>query len=627
MQKFKTLTELFEYTNQKYGTKDMFFSKDKNKNYYGESFGKVYRMAENFGIALLDMGLQPGDRVGLMADNCRNWAVCDMGVILNGACDTPRGTDSTSQEFEYILSHSGATFCIVHDKATLKKIQPIVENTNVKHIIVMDEEYKPTQEGVYLLKDLIAKGESLRSSKLSELKKRIQAVKPEDLFTIIYTSGTTGNPKGVMLSHENMIYNVNMVPPMVGMNENDSALSILPIWHIFERAIDYAGTSMGCQIYYTNVRDIRDDFLKAKPTFMASAPRLWENLYNVIKQKTEKASPLQKNIFNIAYDITRNFKDAVDYLQGNKLTVKPETDLERLGSTAASLFTAVNLYLPAKILDGIVFSKIREAMGGRLKGSISGGGALPSHVDEFFNVVGIPVYEGYGMTECAPIISVRTTDHVIQGSVGFTPDGTEVSLLDEAGNPVSIGELGVIHVRGPQVMKGYYKNEEATKNVLKNGWLNTGDLGFMSVNGTLSIKGRVKDTIVLLGGENVEPIPIENMLVENPLINQVIVVGQDQKTLSALIWPDFEKLKEEGVNVNENENLNQNPMLKDKYHNIIKSIINAENGFKGFERVADFRFLPKPMEIGDELTNLYKMKRNVISAKYEDLIKSMYHHP
>jgi long-chain acyl-CoA synthetase len=280
--------------------------------------------------------------------------------------------------------------------------------------------------------------------------------------------------------------------------------------------------------------------------------------------------------------------------------------------------------VPSKILDAVVFSKIREALGGELKGTISGGGALPAHVDEFFNVIGIPVYEGYGMTECAPIISVRNVGKIVQGSVGFCPPGTEVKILDDKGEEVPTGKMGVIHVRGPQVMKGYYKNKEATDKVLKDGWLNTGDLGFKSFNGTLSVRGRVKDTIVLLGGENVEPVPIENLLLESPFVNQVIVVGQDQKSLGALIYPDKEKLIEAGFDVKDGEDLNKNSKVVQHFTKIIKEIVSSENGFKGFEKVTDFRFLPKPMEVGDELTNLFKMKRNVITDKYANLIKDMY---
>ncbi|MCB1159625.1 MAG: AMP-binding protein, partial [Leptospiraceae bacterium] len=201
---------------------------------------------------------------------------------------------------------------------------------------------------------------------------------------------------------------------------------------------------------------------------------------------------------------------------------------------------------------------------------------------------------------------------------------TSVKILNDKGEEVPTGELGVIHVKGPQVMKGYYKNEEATSKALNNGWLNTGDLGFISLNGTLSIRGRMKDTIVLLGGENVEPVPIENLLLEHNLVNQVIVVGQDQKSLTALIWPDYEKMAEAGLKFSKDENLNNNKEVKAHFAKIVKSMVSSENGFKSFEKLSDFRFLPKAMEVGDELTNLYKMKRNVISDKYASLIKEMY---
>ncbi|HNI28872.1 MAG TPA: AMP-binding protein, partial [Leptospiraceae bacterium] len=229
---------------------------------------------------------------------------------------------------------------------------------------------------------------------------------------------------------------------MVDVIKGARALSILPVWHIFERAMDYAILSEGAQIYYTNIRDLRDDFQKVKPHFMASAPRLWENLYLGIRQKVEKSEPLRQVLFNTAYDISKNFKASMDYLQGNKLQTERENEMEKFPKIAQAAFTAANLFIPNKILDSVVFGKIREALGGELKGTISGGGALPAHVDEFFNVLGIPVYEGYGMTECSPIISVRQKDKIIQGSVGVSPPGTEIRILNDQGEEVPVGHMG-----------------------------------------------------------------------------------------------------------------------------------------------------------------------------------------
>jgi long-chain acyl-CoA synthetase len=624
MKSYQTINDVLLSSLGQYKEKRILFSKNNQKEFIGETLGSVFRKAENVGVALIELGLAPQEKVGLMADNRVEWAIADYSVLMNGAVNVPRGSDSTPAEIEYILSHSESKFCFVENEKLLNSLLPIQAKTQVSLWIVLDPGFKSSSETVVSLHDLIERGEKLRDKHLALLHKRMRETKADDLFTIIYTSGTTGQPKGVMLSHQNMVYNIQEVPTMVGLTTKDRALSILPVWHIFERAIDYAILERGAAMYYTNIRDLRDDFQKVKPTFMASAPRLWENLYTGIKQKLEKASDVQRKVFETAYDICRTWREAVDYLAGNKLIQKEEDFLEKAKNTAFSLAASVNLFVPAQIAERAIFQKIKEVLGGELRGTISGGGALPAHVDEFFNVIGIPVYEGYGMTECAPIISVRTLGKVIQGSVGFPPKGTEVRILDEKGNPVPTGKLGVIHVRGPQVMKGYYKNPEATSKTIHNGWLNTGDLGFISFNGTVSVRGRVKDTIVLLGGENIEPVPIENTLLEDPFINQVIVVGQDKKTLTALVWPEFTKLQELGFQVQPGDDLNQNKDIRTHFTNIIKKSISTDAGFKSFEKVTDFRFLPKPMEVGDELTNLFKMKRNVISEKYKGLIDSMY---
>lgn len=623
MKNFTTLNDVFYYANRAYGSKEMFFGKDAGKNFIGRTFSDIFHKAENLAMSLLQMGIQPGDRIGLMADNRTEWAIADIATLLNGAVNVPRGSDSTPQEIEYILTHSESKYCFVEHEKLYDSLKPILSSTKVEKVIILDPGFRSNDSFAISLETLIHEGEAQRKN-LPSLELRSKQVKPDDLFTIIYTSGTTGMPKGVMLTHQNMVYNVVKVPPRVGLKSSDRTLSILPVWHIFERAIDYAIIAEGASIAYTNIRDLRDDFQKIKPSFMASAPRLWENLYLGIKQKLEKAPENKRKLFDFAYDICKKFKDGQDYLAGNKLLTKEESPFERAKNTAVSLGYVLNLFLLAKVLDGLVFSKIRDVLGGHLTGTISGGGALPAHVDEFFNVIGIPVYEGYGMTECAPIISVRSVGNVVQGSVGKWPEGTAVKIVNEQGESVPKGKMGIIHIKGPQVMKGYYKNEEATSKAIHDGWMNTGDLGFISFNDTLSVRGRVKDTIVLLGGENVEPVPIENLLLENSLINQVIVVGQDQKSLTALVWPDKDRMKEAGLTVKEGEDLNQNKEIRLYFQNIIKKQISSENGFKSFEKLSDFRFLPKAMEVGDELTNLFKMKRNVIHDKYKDLIKSMY---
>lgn len=620
----QTLNELFRHTLKNHPNTMEFYDKDKEKKFQSTKFKDAFKMAQHLGYALIDLGLEEKENVGHFADNRLEWWIADMAVQLNGAVDVPRGTDSTPKEIEYILNHSEAKITFIENKANYENLKSTLAKTKIKKVIILNKEDKINDDNVYNLYDLIEKGKSLEEKYARELERREKAVTKDDLFTMIYTSGTTGNPKGVMLTHQNMIYNTEVVPPMVGLQAGDRTLSILPVWHVFERAVDYAIVRMGAKMYFTNIRDLRDDFQKCKPTFMVSAPRLWENIYQGIKNQIEKAEGMKKVLFNNAYELKKYFKRSVDYLQGNRLQSEEEAPAAKLINGTISFFTAANLFAPALLSDAVVFKKLKAALGGNLRGTISGGGALPAHVDEFFNAIGIPIYEGYGMTETAPIIAVRSVGHVIQGSVGYLPPKTEVRILNDKGEEVPKGKIGVVHVKGPQVMKGYYKNEEETSKALKDGWLNTGDLGFISFNNTLSIRGRAKETIVLVGGENVEPVPIENLLLESDFINQIIVVGQDRKTLGALIWPDIEKLKAAGFSISENEDLNKNEAVRKEIQKVIKSIVTTDNGFKAFEKVTGFQFLPKPMEVGDELTNLFKMKRNVIANKYADLIEKIY---
>lgn len=301
---------------------------------------------------------------------------------------------------------------------------------------------------------------------------------------------------------------------------------------------------------------------------------------------------------------------------------------------------AIVLAVPYFLLDLVVLSKIREATGGELKASVSGGGALQRHVDAFFNDIGINVLEGYGMTETSPVISVRTFKKLVQGSVGLITPETSVQIRDDLGKVLThvdanqklisgkYGARGVIHIRGPQVMKGYYKNPETTAKVLKDGWMDTGDIGMFNFKKTLTITGRAKDTVVLLGGENVEPVPIEDKLTESPFIAQCMVIGQDQKNLGALVVPDFDKLtewaKENGISETDKQKLIDHPKVLDFYKKEIKALNNTKTGFKSFEQVTPFILITKPFEVGDELTNLFKMKRHLITEKYKDKITTLY---
>lgn len=371
-----------------------------------------------------------------------------------------------------------------------------------------------------------------------------------------------------------------------------------------------------------------------RPTILASAPRLWENLYNAILQKVSEGGAVPRVLFHAAYGTARRFRGAGRRLRGRELRLHERESLfARIGRVIHACVTMFVLAVPYFVLDRIVLKKIRAVTGGAMRGSLSGGGALPEHIDRFFNDIGVPVLEGYGLTETSPILSMRTFNRLVIGTAGDVFPGTELRLVDlKTGNVVyetgssdarKIGAPGEIHVRGPQVMQGYYRNVEATRRVLTtDGWFNTGDIGIMTANGCLKIIGRSKETIVLSGGENVEPVPVENMLRQSPYIDQCMLVGQDRKNLGALIVPSAAALEEfQCADLTEAV---ENHALRERIHAEIRRLVNAEHGFKSFERVVDFAIPPETFRVGEELTAKMSLRRHVIAERYAELIEGLY---
>jgi long-chain acyl-CoA synthetase len=308
-------------------------------------------------------------------------------------------------------------------------------------------------------------------------------------------------------------------------------------------------------------------------------------------------------------------KRAERFFQGQELDQHGRTPFKSLSLAVRHAFLWLVSILPSRLLDRVVLKKLRAIVGGEFRGTISGGGALQPHVDEFFNFIGIPVLEGYGMTETSPVLAVRTWDNLVIGTVGELPR-TEVRIIDLQDSRILYpdsthsgggrGLRGEIHVRGPQVMRGYYKDPEGTARVLRDGWMNTGDIGMVTFNGCLKILGRSKDTIVLLNGENIEPVPIEARLVESPFIDQCMVVGQDQKALGALVVPSFEHFRLAGISAASVEELSANPQVHQLVDDDVRNLINHSNGFKSFERIVAWRFVPKPFEAGDEMSEHFQ---------------------
>jgi len=633
MKVIETLGQLFEYAAEVHGDRVAFATRLKSKLWKPTTYKELYEAGADLATGLIDLGVSHREHVGLLADNRLEWIIADCAIQMCGAADVPRGTDVTEAEIQYILPHADVAVCFVEHLDLWEKIQKVQSKIKgVKTYVLMNPD-QDAPSGMIHMKDLMEKGKKLRAAGNKEFQGRIAATRPEDLCTIIYTSGTTGAPKGVMLMHQNLVFMLDRIP--VDLGTHDRLLSILPVWHIFERALEMFSIYRGASTFYTNVRSLGDDLKNVQPTFMASAPRLWENIYAKILDGVQKSHPVRRFLFHTGYGLAEIYKNSLFYLKNRKLhETKPNPILFALGW----IFHAVRWLLITPLygfFNVSVLERLRLAAGGSLKASVSGGGALPPHVDQFFNYIGIPVLEGYGMTETAAVISVRTLDSLILGTVGPPVNGIEVRIMDLVHNHGILypnadkphngrGLKGEIHVRGRQVMKGYYKNDEATNKAMHDGWMNTGDIGMITFNNTLKILGRSKDTVVLGSGENIEPVPIENRLMESPLVDNIMIVGQDEKYLAALVVPSVEGFKAMGIPAASVSELSAKPEVQQEIGRLIKSEISAENGFKGFERVPDFRLVPKPFEVGDELTNLFKLKRHIITEKYKKLIDEIY---
>lgn len=629
----QNLADLYRKAADRYSALPAFATRKKELEWSPISFGELYDRGVNLATGLIELGVDARDHVGLFGDNRFEWILADYGVQLCGAADVPRGRDVTDAELIYIINHAEIKIAFLETTVLLGRVLKLKKDLpKLKEIVLLDSDFRAGDQ--YRSIDEIEElGKKLRNKGDRRVEERIEGIQPDDLFTLIYTSGTTGKPKGVMLTHENMMSQIRSIP--VELSCTDRVLSILPIWHIFERVFEIFTISCGVCTYYSSVRHLGNDLKNVEPTFMGSAPRLWESLYQKIRKNVRQAHPMRQFLFHTAYFLSRQYRNSSYFLSGKRLYLEPPSTLKRILLTP---FHALRWILVLPIygfFNVAVLEPVRLSAGGSLKATISGGGALPVEIDRFFNYIGIPVLEGYGMTETSPVIAVRLEDNIVIGTVGPAMQETEVRITDiETGeviypNPAlpheGRGIRGEIRVKGPQVMKGYYRDPDQTDSTIQNGWLRTGDLGMITFNNCLKILGRSKSTIVLLSGENLEPEPIEMRLTQSPYIEHCMVVGQDQKHIGALIVPNMEGFRDDGFKKQSLEELANNTEVRSIIHSEIKQMISVDTGYKRFELIHDFRILEENFTSGEELTGLFKMKRHVITDKYQKLIDEMYH--
>jgi long-chain acyl-CoA synthetase len=628
-----TLVDLMYDASSKFSEKTFLQYKAKKDDEYFThiTFGQFRHRVEAMSASLHHLGMRKGDKVGIISDNMYRWLISDMAVLSLGGIDVPRGSDSSTDEVRYILNHSEAKFCFVEDPQQADKVYALWKDLKHLKILILltghpSEMYQhhSHQVDVITFDELIEDGEKILPKLTAKLRQIRESVKAPDLATLIYTSGTTGPPKGVMLMHKNIMHNVKNLTDILMVSERDRWLSILPIWHIFERTIEYVIMARACSMAYSKptANFLLPDMAMIRPTWMASVPRVWESLHNGIIKKLKSESAIKYGMFRFFVGLGRISTYFKKLLKNELPLFRPQffvwTGLKKgFSALMVALFFVFDL-----LGDLLIFRKIRARTGGKLKGPVSGGGALPAHVDIFFSTIKIDILEGYGMTETSPVIAVRTFNQKVMSTVGKPIPKTEVRIFDEKGKPlVNQHERGIIHVRGDLVMKGYYKDEEKTRQVLSHdGWMNTGDIGRMTMTGDIQITGRAKDTIVLIGGENIEPAPIEAKILENPMVSHIMIYGQDKKHLSAVIVPDEDQLMDFAIKnkipFKDFKTLCNNDQVLDEYNRIVNSKISTQNGFKSFERIYCFILVPEAFKIGEELTASLKMKRNFIAKKY-----------
>lgn len=609
-----------------------FATRQSGQSWTPVSYRELYEQGLNLATGLIELGVEARDHVGLFSDNRFEWILSDCSIQFCGAADVPRGRDVSDDELVYIINHAGIKVSLVETELLQKRLLKLKDKLpQLREIILMDPEGRPA-EGVTSLLDVYALGSRLRQQGDRRVEERIDQIKPDDLFTLIYTSGTTGKPKGVMLTHSNIISQIKNLP---GHHDcTDRVLSVLPIWHIFERVIEMYTMSFGGCTYYSSILHLGDDMRNVEPTFMASAPRLWEKLHERIMKNIRASHPVRQILFHIAHFLARQYKNSEYFLTGKYLKVKPTPVWKRVLFTPFHVIRWLMVMPFYGFFNAAVLERIRLGAGGSLKATISGGGALPLHIDRFFNYVGIPLLEGYGMTETSPVISTRSMLNLVVGTVGPPIPETQLRIVDpETGDILYPNSQsadngralrGEIWVKGPQVMKGYYKETELTKQTIVDGWLRTGDLGMITCNNYLKILGRNKSTIVLSSGENVEPEPIEMRLQQSRFIDHCMIVGQDKKFLSILVTPSLNEFKQAGFAVQSLEELSANAEAQEIIKQEIRRMTSSANGFKRYEQIRDFRLLGNSFQVGEELTNLYKIKRHVVEKKYQHVIEELF---
>ncbi|MES2620647.1 MAG: long-chain fatty acid--CoA ligase [Bacteroidota bacterium] len=547
-------------------------------------------------LSLLKLGVKPDDKIAIVSNNRPEWNIVDLGILQIGAVNVPVYPTISEHEYKFIFSDAEIKYAFVSDKNLFNKISSIKhEVPSLKEIFSFEK-----VDGCKHFSEFLEIG---AGSDFAEVEKIKATVKPETLATIIYTSGTTGNPKGVMLSHNNIVSNVKAVLPILPLDSTKRVLSFLPLCHIFERVVIYVYIARGVSVYYAeSMETIADNLKEVKPNFFTSVPRLLEKVYIKLQGAAANLDGWKKNLYNNALAFAQEFSTEKEYGLVDKLKMA--------------------------VYNKLIYSKWREALGGNCEGIVTGAAALNPLLARVFTCAGIPIMEGYGQTESSPVISINpfSLDKIKFGTVGIPIEGCEVKLEQREGMAAGEGE---ILAKGPNIMLGYYKRPDLTAETVVDGWLRTGDVGtFVEYKGAKYIKitDRVKELFKTSGGKYIAPQQIENKMKEIPYIEQIMALGENRNFVSALIVPNFLNLSEwclkNGVSAKTPAEIVKNSEVQKLFRDAIDD---KNKNFGSWETIKKFELMEKEWSMeGGELTPTMKVKRKVVNEKYKELIERIY---
>ncbi len=589
------------------------------------SYSELEKHIANAASAFTFWGIRPNDVVALISENSPRWLIADQGIMRVDAIDAVRGASAPSDELKYILDDSEAVALVVQNQEVLAKMN-LSDNQISRLKLIVQLEDVPSKEGVLSWEAFLTSG--LEQNPLDVFCKREANSAGTTTATILYTSGTTGRPKGVPLSHENLLHQIKTLACVANPPVASPVLSVLPIWHSYERSAEYFFFSCGCTQNYTSIKHLKNDLPRVRPIVMATVPRLWEAVKQGFDDALKSMPSPRRRILKTALANSLRHKRAVRTLKG--FLIEKVSPSQR----AKALVEAALRWPFHKVSKTLLWPKVLDKLcGGRLLFPINGGGAIAPDVDAFFEAIGVEMLVGYGLTETSPVVSCRRPWKNIRGTAGEPLPETEFKIVDlKNGALMQFRQKGRVLVKGPQVMNGYLRKPQATAKVLsKDGWFDTGDIGMLLPDGSLVLTGRAKDTIVLSSGENIEPAPLEEYLLASPLFLQIILVGQDQKQLAALIVPKIEAVftwaSKNGLTVS--EDLGGFPGDKE-LRKILRKEINCllarRKVSRPDERICDVALVaPFTIENG-MLTQTLKQRRDKIAARESNIIASIYGH-